>query len=32
VDGVRFAILGGDHAAQEALERWSLAGSADQIA
>lgn len=32
VDGVRFAILGGDHTAHEALERWSLAGSSDQLA
>ena len=32
LDGVRFAIVGGDDTAQEALERWSLAGSSDQLA
>jgi HAD superfamily hydrolase (TIGR01450 family) len=32
VDGVRFAILGGDHTAQEALERWSLVGAGNQLA
>jgi glycerol-1-phosphatase len=32
VDGVRFAILGGDHAAQEALQQWSLVDAGDRIA
>jgi hypothetical protein len=32
VDGVRFAILGGDHTAQEALERWALVSAPDQLA
>lgn len=32
VDGVRFVILGGDHAAQQALERWSLVGAGDPLA
>jgi glycerol-1-phosphatase len=32
VDGVRFAILGGDHTAQQALERWSLVGAGNQLA
>ena len=30
--GVAFAVLGGDHTAHEALERWSLAGPSDQLA
>jgi glycerol-1-phosphatase len=32
LDGVRFAIVAGDDTAHEALERWSLLSSADQIA
>jgi HAD superfamily hydrolase (TIGR01450 family) len=32
LDGVKFAILGGDHTAQEALERWSLVGDGNRIA
>ena len=32
LDGVRFAILGGDKAAHDALERWSLVSAGDQLA
>ena len=32
LDGVRFAIVAGDDTAREALERWSLLRSANQIA
>ncbi len=31
VDGVKFVILGGDHAAHQALARWSLVDAGDQL-
>ena len=32
LDGVRFAIVGGDEIAREALERWSLTSTGDPLA